>query len=237
MTTVTIESLNWSGGREIGVNVARLCGATYFDSLILEKAADRIGATVEEIQQIEQRAGKLSEFIRVFFRRSLGWLAIVDFEEEHLMNPLIAKGLDESLEAPPRRRWYRPYEDADDRFVNAITQAMKEVVKAGNAVVEGHGGCVLLKGDPRVLHVAVVADKRDRISRIMESHSLTQEKAARYLGEVDGAKKAYFRRLLKANPADSLLYDIVINTSKVSLPFAADTIVSATKRLERTASN
>ena len=70
MAIITIGGLTGSGGRHIGKAVAETLGFDYIDRLILSDAAKQIGATVEAMQEKEDKhvsmIGSISSFCLLY---------------------------------------------------------------------------------------------------------------------------------------------------------------------------
>jgi cytidylate kinase len=105
-------------------------------------------------------------------------------------------------------------------------------VKDAGGVIVGRDATVVLSGMQGALHVRLQAPVRTRVHRAAEALRLTPEVAARRQQREDRIRTQMSRRLMGWNPADSSRYDVVIDTSAVSLDEAVDLIVAAsdTKR-------
>ncbi len=97
----------------------------------------------------------------------------------------------------------------------------------GGAVILGRGGQVALRDMPDVLHVRVVAPLEIRIRRTQESEGLTADEAREQVSVSDQASAGYVKHYYNADPADPSLYDLVINTSKITPVVAADLVIQA----------
>ena len=97
----------------------------------------------------------------------------------------------------------------------------------GGAVILGRGGQVALRDMPDVLHVRVVAPLEIRIRRVQESEGLTADEARAQVSMSDQASAGYVKQYYNADPADPLLYDLVINTSKITPVVATDLVIQA----------
>ena len=97
----------------------------------------------------------------------------------------------------------------------------------GGAVILGRGGQVALRDMPDVLHIRVVAPLEIRIRRVQEREGLTADKAREQVSVSDQASAGYVKHYYNADPADPSLYDLVINTSKITPVVAADLVIQA----------
>ena len=153
------------------------------------------------------------------------------------VDPYFGPGLEtilaQSYEEIVNRPITRAQELDDQRFIETITEVIRDLARSGNAVILGRGGCVILKDMPSVLHVGLVARLEDRIVRLMARDHLEREEAEKYTMDSDKAREAYFRRFFKVSPLDPNLYDMVLNTSAMSLDYVTDLITQAANDLEK----
>ena len=232
MPVVTIDGQIGSGGLDLGVRVARALGADYLDRLVLAEAAKRIGATVEALSQKEQETGRLGERIARLLQTLLERSAVAGSGGDPYFGPGIETILARPYEEISGATITRAQELDDERFIKATTEVINDVAEMGNAVIIGRGGCVILKDSASVLHVGVVAELEDRITRIMEREHLDREEAEKRTVELEKAREAYFRKFFKMPPLDPMLYHIVINTSIISLDYAEGIVIQAARDLQ-----
>jgi cytidylate kinase len=116
---------------------------------------------------------------------------------------------------------------------NAQEQSMVAQVKSliraayaqGQVVVVGRGGQVVLRDMPDVLHVRVVAPLELRIRRHQERAGLTAAAAREQVIARDRASADFVRCYYNVDSSDPMLYDLIINTGKVTPAAAADLII------------
>ena len=82
----------------LGPAIAQALGANYVDRLILQAAAQRLGASVTALHQKEKRLPTKGERFRRFLEAAIGHSAATDevpaFLTEEYENPAIKRGLD-----------------------------------------------------------------------------------------------------------------------------------------------
>ena len=61
MTIVTIDGYMGSGGRDIGIQLAKTLKFDYLDRWILTETSQRLGATVDALSQKETQKGDINE--------------------------------------------------------------------------------------------------------------------------------------------------------------------------------
>ena len=68
---------------------------------------------------------------------------------------------------------------------------IRDIAEDGSVVIVSRGGSAILKDVPRVLRVGVVANRGDRVRRIMERERLSEEQAEEFVEHSDNAQAAY----------------------------------------------
>ena len=91
----------------------------------------------------------------------------------------------------------------------------------------GRGSQFILKDSPRALHVMIVAPVEVRVKSVMERLNLSEEDARNEIARFDGGSREFVKRYFRADIADPLNYDAVINTNHLSIEGAASMIVDA----------
>lgn len=108
-----------------------------------------------------------------------------------------------------------------------VKQLIRAAYAEDNVVVLGRGGQVVLRDLPDVLHVRLMAPLELRIRRHGERAGLTPAAAREVVLKRDAASVDFVRRYYSVDSADPMLYDLIINTSKVTPAAAVDLIVRA----------
>lgn len=233
MAVVTMGGLTGGGGRLLGPMVAERLGADYVDRIILTSAAREVGATVEALHQREQRPPTFGEKIAGIVQRILERSAVSGASGDPYFGPGAMAFLTHEFEELPQPVITRGHEVEEAAYHEALRNAMADLASAGNVVIVGRGGSIILRDDPMVLRVGVVAELEDRIARIMERERLGQDEAAKVIEERDAARAHYFKGHFDLDdPDDPHLYHLVINSSEMDLGYATDVVVNARKALD-----
>ena len=111
-------------------------------------------------------------------------------------------------------------------YHRAVKQIMLEVVEAGDALIVGRAGQVILQGVPDVLHVRVIAARDFRVARVSADRGISLETAALMVDRSDHARSDYLKRYYDAHVDDPLLYDLIINMTHRTIQDAAGLICS-----------
>ena len=94
-------------------------------------------------------------------------------------------------------------------------------------VIVGRAGQAILRGRPDVLHVRIVAPASLRAERVARSKQLSLEAAQLQVEASDRARQKYVRQNYAVAWDDPGLYDLVINTERLSPTTAAALICAA----------
>ncbi len=232
MAVIALGGLTGGGGRVLGPLVARRLGADYVDRLILTDVAREVGATVEALHQREERPPTRGEKFGKVLQRILERSAVTGVGGDPYFGPGITPFLSEEYEDLPQPTITRGHELEDERYIEAISTVMREVAASGNAVIVGRGGYIILRDNPEVLRVGVVADFEDRVLTIMGREHLEHDEAERVILDRDEARALYFQRFFGIDEPDNpVLYHLVINSSAVDMEYAAAVVIEASEAL------
>ena len=121
--------------------------------------------------------------------------------------------------------WEIPLDDTN--YLSGLEYVIKELAGSQSIVIRGRGSQFLLKDFPGAFHVLIVAPIEIRVKRIMESLKLNEEDARNEIARFDDGSREFVKRYFRANIADLINYDIVINTNHFSIVGAASIIVDA----------
>lgn len=114
-----------------------------------------------------------------------------------------------------------------DLFANYIKAAVYELASRKDVVIVGRGGQVILKDIPGVLHVRITAPYGTRVNRLMEQRGYPENDVQRILRQRDRDSAGYLNTYFDANPDDTGLYDLIINTRTITLSESVELIAGA----------
>lgn len=113
----------------------------------------------------------------------------------------------------------------------ALRQVFAEWAAQGQVVILGRAGCVLLKEIPDVLHVRIVAPVQQRIEQLAQRQAISLRAAQAQVEASDQTRGAYVYRYHQVDWEDPQLYDLVVNTGRLTVDNAADLVCLAHSRL------
>lgn len=200
---VTISATFGAGGSVIGPAVAERLGVPFVDRAIPYTVAADIGCSLEEALAHDDRA-----------EHGLGRILA---GAARLPNVTLG-GMDVHL--PPRGMV------PDEVFVEHTEQVIRETTRHGGVVL-GRAAQVVLAGEPGVLHVRLDGPRARRVARVREAMDVSAEEAERLLDDNDRARGAYVKHFYRADPSGPGLYDLVIDSTRLTAEACADIIVTA----------
>jgi len=223
MKVITIGGLTGGGGRIIGPLIARELKYEYIDREIMIKISEALNVDVETVRKVDE-GGKIEEssflerlkniFEKIAFyggdpfygSNIFGYLT----QEYEDVKEIIYEGEGVSKEA----------------YFEKLTGVVNELSKIG-VVIVGRGASIILKDDQDTLKIGMVADKSERINRISQRYKVDSEKAELIIDTRDKARQLNFKNMFGIDDPDSPnIYDVVINTSKVSIKDSVRTVLN-----------
>lgn len=115
---------------------------------------------------------------------------------------------------------------ADYEIAVENTREVQQAVADGGVVL-GRNGTVVLSDHPAALHVKLDGPVEDRIARAAAEAEIDEGTAARRQAHEDKMRAEMSVRLYAWDPRQNDAYDLVVNTSTVSLDAAVEIIVAA----------
>jgi cytidylate kinase len=126
----------------------------------------------------------------------------------------------------------KPSPDDILAYLRAIKTVMQELAEAGNVVIVGRAGQILLADHPNTLHVRMIAPVGLRVERLASRLGISAEAARAQIFTSDRYHQQYFKHFYKIPWDGPGLYDLTINTAKMTPNDAADIICAAVGKRE-----
>lgn len=123
-----------------------------------------------------------------------------------------------------------PTSKACKAYCQAMQQVVDDLATAGNVVIVGRAGQVTLRGHPGVLHVRVIAPVAVRAERVASRRGIPMAAAQAQVEASDRYRCNYLKRFYHVRWDDPDLYDLIINTERVTSEVAAALIAQALLR-------
>jgi cytidylate kinase len=121
---------------------------------------------------------------------------------------------------------------SENLYVKHLIQTVLSLGTHGACIIVGRGASFILP-PATTLRVRLVASREDRVVRIAQERSLSHEAAAQFVERRDRERHAFARDHFLTEPHNSVHYDLVLNTSRLSYADCAEVIIDTLHRLER----
>jgi cytidylate kinase len=225
MAVITLSREFGSGGDEVASRLCEILGYHSFGKLQIIQAAAESTLSKNNIIDYSEDNHEVQSFLNRLFGRTASPVQKIAWSE----NPSIAT---------------RPNQaDVHDTAVLSLSKrAIQAAGRAGNMVIIGRGGQVLLKDTPGVLHVRIEAPVEMRIERVKlqlrkePGASQSEEKLVRAASDIianrEMASADYIKRYFNVDWHDPRLYHMVLNLGKLNVEQAVQIIVAAIHSLE-----
>ena len=209
VSLVTLSATYGAGGSEVGPALARRLGVPFVDRLIPSEVAARLAIRLRAAYSRDQRSSGVLSRLLV----SLAPMARSFGVEGPAASPL-----------------------ADRDFREKAEQVIFERAESGQAVILGRAGAVVLRDDPRALHVRLDGPAEARLRQAMRIQGVERSVAERRMKETDRARHAYVRQFHHADARNPALYHLLIDSTMIDLTACVEIIaLAAESRARQTA--
>ncbi len=114
-------------------------------------------------------------------------------------------------------------------MVPRIAETVLHLADAGHVILVGRGANFITARMANVFHVRLIASLPERIKRIERLNHLSPEEAATFIRKKDSARGRYVKSHFHVCVEDILLYDLIINTDRISCRVAARLIADGVR--------
>ena len=199
MAIVTISRQFGAGGKTLGVNIAKCCNYELVDEQLIEKVAQKANVSREWVKNVEKDAGGA-------LLRQLS--SLNPFRRSYLNKAIINQ---------------QGYIDGH-RYVELLYEIIGQIYHQGNTVIIGRGGQYILQSKPGTVHLLLMAEHQDRVRFLKENYDLDQAQANQIVTRQDKIRINLYRYFGKQDFDNPLLYDLVLNMSRLSMLEASDLV-------------
>jgi cytidylate kinase len=222
MPVVTLTGSMASGARDIGPTLAARLGVDFVDQQLMVRAAQRCGVSVGAVAARDERYASFGERISSAINRFLERSAAAGAD------PLTGTtGLEAILARSYTDLTEESEEITDDIYLEAMTTIIRELGAQGKIVILGRAGQMILADTPSALHVLCLAPFDTRAMRHAERQDISINDARREVTEGDRDREAFYRKHWKVDVNDPGLYDLCVDTSRLSYEIATEVIARA----------
>jgi cytidylate kinase len=210
MAIITISRQFGSGGDEIAARLSMKLSYQIFDKRQIARAAHEIGLTGQDMIDFSEDDYKIQGLFDRLFNRTRPIAQVRIWKE-----------------SPAGTRTFETELLDEEQATGLVQSAIRAAYRAGDTIILGRGGQVVLKDKPGVLHVRIEGPLEDRIERMADEVGITPDEARDSIMEHDRNAAEYLRRFHHEDWSNPLLYHLVINTGKVDIEDATQLIITA----------
>lgn len=183
---ITIARSYGSGGRTLGIRLAKELGIPYYDRSVLRIASDRSGINEALFNEADEKIGG-----KWFFRGS---------------NPYKGELL------PPGHPDYT----SRDNLFNIEADTIKKLADQGPCIFIGRCADFVLKEREDILRLFFYAPMENCIARAKEVHGEEEPELIKKINRIDKYRAEYYKYYTGHEWNDSRNYDFCLNTSSMS---------------------
>jgi cytidylate kinase len=118
-----------------------------------------------------------------------------------------------------------------DEYVSRLVWVLGSLAAHGGCVIVGRGAAQVLPAET-TLRVRLVGPQGRRVASLRERFDLSEHEARRWVEETDQRRSRFVREQFHRDPDDPVQYDLILNSSRLSVADCADLIVSALMHFE-----
>jgi CMP/dCMP kinase len=203
MAVLTVSRLYGSGGSEIAALVSKELGWSLLDNAVVDAVAARMGVSVAEVRDREERVPSLVE--RLTSAMAMG--------SQEWMSPI--------AEAK------RP---TDEQLIEVTRRIIEEAISRGPLVVVGRGTQEMLAEREDTLHVFCYAPRKALIARTAKREGISADEAARLVDNINRERDQWVRLHWERERRAHENFDLSVNTERLGIQGAADLIVVAARK-------
>jgi cytidylate kinase len=112
-------------------------------------------------------------------------------------------------------------------LVRKTAETLLRLAELGNVILIGRGSNIITRNLGFALHVRLVGSVPARVRHVMTYKHVSEEEASEYVHRNDLGRRRYVKKYYGEGVDDPTLYDLVVNTDRLSYEEAARIIASA----------
>lgn len=116
---------------------------------------------------------------------------------------------------------------ATGTMVRQTAETILRLAELGHVILLGRGATVITAKLPHVFHVRLVGSLDRRVEHMQQTEQLSSNEALAKIKKLDNGRQQYLKTHYNKDIEDCLLYDLVINTDRITVPQAAHIIGDA----------
>ncbi len=199
---ITIARGFGSGGKQIGLMLSHELGVPCYDSQILALASDYSGINKELFHQVDEKLRGVSILKRIVKTRNI----------DHII-------------APTEKKFV-----SDTNLFNIQAKIIKELAQTQSCIIIGKCANHILQDFDNVINIYVEAPRKECRKNVMKIFGVTADGADKMITQTDKYRSDYYKYYTGGEDwVNPMLYDLTLNTAKISRDQSADLIITYLK--------
>lgn len=194
---ITIGREFGSGGREIGMALAKKLNVKCYDKELLALAAQESGISEDLFKSHDEKPTNSFLYSLVMDTYSMGYST-----SSYMDMPI------------------------NQKVFMAQYEAIKNLADTESCVIVGRCADYALKNNPDCISVFIKADINDKIKRIMRVYNLSEDKAKDMIIKTNKKRSNYYNFYTNQKWADSRCYDLCIDSSELGIDGTIELILA-----------
>ena len=199
---ITISREYGSGGRQVGLTVAKKLGLEFYDKELIDAAAKEIGFPTEMVADREQRLTN-----SLLYNFAMGTLYGIAYPREPKVSEL----------------------PLTEQIYQAQKKAIEEAAKRGSCIFVGRCADYILKSRPDVLRVFIYADRDIRKRRAIEEYGEIEEYIDDFMYQTDKRRRIHYENYTNQKWGSRENYDLMLNSGDLGLDKCVELLCEAVK--------
>ena len=200
MALIALSASYGAGGSVVGPELAERLGVPFVDRAIPTQVAEELDVPLTHALEHDENVGSLLDRMLQHFAPLSGAYASGTASEALI---------------------------ATDVYKEATERVICRHAAAGEGVILGRAGAVVLRNRPEVLRVRLDGPEEARVQQAMRIQGIDRETAEQRMGQTDRARDAYVRHFYGADLGDMSLFHMVLDSTRIALDVCVDLIASA----------
>lgn len=178
---------------------------------------------------ISEMLGSNGERIAREVAREIGYLFYGDEELYTFADQMGVLQDIKRIDEKPPAFFQRFFSEKPKIYLDRLQSVIYELAKQGNAVFFGRGSHFLLRAFNCAFHILIIGSIEKRIQRLMEEKRIGREIAEKMILRSDQEKKGFIQYAFREDWLNPNLYDLILNTDKLSTESATQMIIEGAK--------
>jgi len=229
MAIITINAEVGTKGIIIAQKVAEKLGYLYFDHIIAEEISELLKINKIDVKSFEEEkheniVATISKYFSLDIFSSKNKISEAD-REQKLYSRKIRDSYKHLL---PYRMDSKGWIDAE-LYKKMLYRVITALAKTGNCIIVGRGGNIILKDEPKSLHLRFVAGKNFREKTLIEVKGVPKSEAKSLMDKIDKKSITYNKYYFDFDVNDPHQYSIVLNVEYLGENNVISTIINTVK--------